>query len=116
MGEGTGEEKIRREDGDGKVRLGECQADQEVQRFRNRSRWTFSFFVPAADGFFACDRRNDGRNKTQKFCRMCRISRLKLCISPNKNLENVSILRKNNRLCLQNGYRLVYFMAVKREK
>lgn len=26
MGEGTGEEKIRREDGDGKVRLGECQA------------------------------------------------------------------------------------------
>lgn len=43
MGEGTGEEKIRREDGDGKVRLGECQADQEVQRFRNRSRWTFSF-------------------------------------------------------------------------
>ena len=42
MGEGTGEEKIRREDGDGKVRLGECQADQEVQRFRNRSRWTFS--------------------------------------------------------------------------
>lgn len=41
---------------------------------------------------------------------------MKLCISPNKNLENVSILRKNNRLCLQNGYRLVYFMAVKREK
>lgn len=90
--------------------------DQEVQRFRNRSRWTFSFFVPAADGFFACDRRNDGRNKTQKICRICRISRLKLCISPNKNLENVSILRKNNRLCLQKGYRLVYFMAVKREK
>lgn len=76
----------------------------------------FLFFVPAADGFFACDRRNDGRNKTQKFCRMCRISRLKLCISTNKNLENVSILRKNNRLCLQKGYRLVYFMAVKREK
>ena len=74
------------------------------------------FFVPAADGFFACDRRNDGRNKTQKICRICRISRLKLCISPNKNLENVSILRKNNRLCLQKGYRLVYFMAVKREK
>ena len=74
------------------------------------------FFVPAADGFFACDRRNDGRNKTQKICRICRISHLKLCISPNKNLENVSILRKNNRLCLQNGYRLVYFMAVKREK
>lgn len=116
MGEGTGEEKIRREDGDGKVRLGECQEDQEVQRFRNRSRWTFSFFVPAADGFFACDRRNDGRNKTQKICRICRISRLKLCISTNKNLENVSILRKNNRLCLQKGYRLVYFMAVKREK
>lgn len=45
MGEGTGEEKIRREDGDGKVRLGECQADQKVQRFRNRSRWTFSFFL-----------------------------------------------------------------------
>ena len=76
----------------------------------------FLFFVPAADGFFACDRRNDGRNKTQKICRICRISRLKLCISPNKNLENVSILRKNNRLCLQKGYRLVYFMAVKREK
>ena len=56
------------------------------------------------------------RNKTQKICRICRISRLKLCISPNKNLENVSILRKNNRLCLQNSYRLVYFMAVKREK
>ena len=70
----------------------------------------------APDGFFACDRRNDGRNKTQKICRICRISRLKLCISTNKNLENVSILRKNNRLCLQNGYRLVYFMAVKREK
>lgn len=116
MGEGTGEEKIRGEDGDGKVRLGECQADQKVQRFHNRSRWTFSFFVLAADGFFTCDRRNDGRNKTQKICRICRISRLKLCISPNKNLENVSILRKNNRLCLQNGYRLVYFMAVKREK
>ena len=76
----------------------------------------FFFFVPAADGFFACDRRNDGRNKTQKICRICRISRLKLCVSTNKNLENVSILRKNNRLCLQNGYRLVYFMAVKREK
>ena len=30
MGEGTGEEKIRREDGDGKVRLGECQADQTL--------------------------------------------------------------------------------------
>ena len=58
----------------------------------------------------------DRGNKTQKICRICRISRLKLCISPNKNLENVSILRKNNRLCLQNGYRLVYFMAVKREK
>lgn len=29
MGEGTGEEKIRREDGDGKVRLGECQAGHE---------------------------------------------------------------------------------------
>ncbi len=116
MGEGTGKKKIRRKDGDGKVRLGKHKADQEVQRFRNRSRWTFSFFVPATDSFFACDRRNDGRNKTQKICRICRISRLKLCISPNKNLENVSILRKNNRLCLQNGYRLVYFMAVKREK
>ena len=99
-----------------KVRICPALLDQKVQRFRNRSRWTFSFFVPAADGFFACDRRNDGRNKTQKICRICRISRLKLCISPNKNLENVSILRKNNRLCLQNGYRLVYFMAVKREK
>ena len=32
MGEGTGEEKIRREDGDGKVRLGECQADQTHPR------------------------------------------------------------------------------------
>ena len=99
-----------------KVRICPVLLDQEVQRFRNRSRWTFSFFVPAADGFFACDRRNDGRNKTQKICRICRISRLKLCISPNKNLGNVSILRKNNRLCLQKGYRLVYFMAVKREK
>lgn len=108
--------KIGGKDKNRKVRLGEQKVDQEVQRFRNRSRWTFSFFVPATDSFFACDRRNDGRNKTQKFCRMCRISRLKLCISTNKNLENVSILRKNNRLCLQNSYRLVYFMAVKREK
>ena len=74
------------------------------------------FFCACGRRLFACDRRNDGRNKTQKICRICRISRLKLCISPNKNLENVSILRKNNRLCLQNGYRLVYFMAVKREK
>lgn len=32
MGEGTGEEKIRREDGDGKVRLGECQADHKKSR------------------------------------------------------------------------------------
>ena len=76
----------------------------------------FLFLCLRQMAFFACDRRNDGRNKTQKICRICRISRLKLCISPNKNLENVSILRKNNRLCLQNGYRLVYFMAVKREK
>ena len=43
MGEGTGEGKIRREDGDGKVRLGECQADQEVQRFHVRNRWIFLF-------------------------------------------------------------------------
>ena len=76
----------------------------------------FFFLRLRQTAFFACDRRNDGRNKTQKICRICRILRLKLCISPNKNLENVSILRKNNRLCLQNGYRLVYFMAVKREK
>ena len=76
----------------------------------------FLFLCLRQTAFFACDRRNDGRNKTQKICRICRISRLKLCISPNENLENVSILRKNNRLCLQNGYRLVYFMAVKREK
>ena len=38
MGEGTGEEKIRGEDGDGKVRLGECQAEivlhQPVQSFQ----------------------------------------------------------------------------------
>ena len=33
MGEGTGEEKIRREDGDGKVRLGECQADHKSNDF-----------------------------------------------------------------------------------
>ena len=52
MEEGTGKKKIRRKDGDGKARLGKHKADQEVQRFRNRSRWTFSFFVPAADGFF----------------------------------------------------------------
>ena len=45
MGEGTGKKKIRRKDGDGKVRLGKHKADQEVQRFRNRSRWTFSFFL-----------------------------------------------------------------------
>lgn len=46
MGEGTGEEKIRREDGDGKVRLGECQADQEVQRFHVRNRWLFFVLSP----------------------------------------------------------------------
>jgi len=33
MREGTGEEKIRREDGDGKVRLGECQADHKSNDF-----------------------------------------------------------------------------------
>lgn len=63
MGEGTGKKKIRRKDGDGKVRLGKHKADQEVQRFRNRSRWTFSFFfVPAADGFF-CVRQEERRQK-----------------------------------------------------
>lgn len=35
MGEGTGEEKIRREDGDGKVRLGECQAGNVSSRVRD---------------------------------------------------------------------------------
>lgn len=62
MGEGTGEEKIRREDGDGKVRLGECQADQEVQRFRNRSRWTFSFFCASGRRLF-CVRQEERRQK-----------------------------------------------------
>ena len=51
MGEGTGEEKIRREDGDGKVRLGECQADQTLlgRTFFGRVR-PGSFFV-FIDGF-----------------------------------------------------------------
>ena len=51
MGEGTGEEKIRREDGDGKVRLGECQADQTLlgRTFFGRVR-PRSFFV-FIDGF-----------------------------------------------------------------
>lgn len=31
MEEGTGKKKIRRKDGDGKVRLGKHKADQEVQ-------------------------------------------------------------------------------------
>ena len=46
MGEGTGEEIIRREDGDGKVRLGECQADQTLlgRTFFGRVR-PGSFFV-----------------------------------------------------------------------
>ena len=42
--------------------------------------------------------------------------RRKLCIQTNKNLENVSILRKNSCLCLQNSYKLVYFVTVNREK
>lgn len=50
MGEGTGEEKIRGEDGDGKVRLGECQADLEgFEPLTSRMRkMTFAFS-------FGCD-------------------------------------------------------------
>ena len=51
MREGTGEEKIRREDGDGKVRLGECQADHKIQRFHVRNRWIFFVYGLASFGF-----------------------------------------------------------------
>lgn len=67
MGEGTGEEKIRREDGDGKVRLGECQADQEVQRFRNRSRWTFSFLCLRQTAFLRATGGTTAEIKHKKF-------------------------------------------------
>ncbi len=67
MGEGTGEEKIRREDGDGKVRLGECQADQEVQRFRNRSRWTFSFLCLRQTAFLRVTGGTTAEIKHKKF-------------------------------------------------
>ena len=63
--------------------LSSLAGTKKVQSISQQKSLDLFFFVPAADGFFACDRRNDGRNKTQKFCRMCRISRLKLCISPN---------------------------------
>ena len=46
MGEGTGKTKIRRKDGDGKVRLGKHKADQEVQRFHVRNRWFFFVLSP----------------------------------------------------------------------
>lgn len=67
MGEGTGEEKIRREDGDGKVRLGECQADQEVQRFRNISRWTFSFLCLRQTAFLRATGGTTAEIKHKKF-------------------------------------------------
>lgn len=67
MGEGTGEGKIRREDGDGKVRLGECQADQEVQRFRNRSRWTFSFLCLRQTAFLRATGGTTAEIKHKKF-------------------------------------------------
>lgn len=67
MGEGTGEEKIRGEDGDGKVRLGECQADQEVQRFRNRSRWTFSFLCLRQTAFLRATGGTTAEIKHKKF-------------------------------------------------
>lgn len=67
MGEGTGEEKIRRVDGDGKVRLGECQADQEVQRFRNRSRWTFSFLCLRQTAFLRATGGTTAEIKHKKF-------------------------------------------------
>lgn len=44
MGEGTGEEKIRREDGDGKVRLGECQADHKSNDFMLEIVGSFLFY------------------------------------------------------------------------
>ena len=46
------------------------------------------------------------------FCRKCRISLWKLCILSNKICPNVLILRKTLHKRLQNGNRLVYFIAV----
>lgn len=67
MGEGTGKKKIRRKDGDGKVRLGKHKADQEVQRFRNRSRWTFSFLCLRQMAFLRATGETTAEIKHKKF-------------------------------------------------
>ena len=67
MGEGTGKKKIRRKDGDGKVRLGKHKADQEVQRFRNRSRWTFSFLCLRQTAFLRATGGTTAEIKHKKF-------------------------------------------------
>lgn len=67
MGEGTGKKKIRRKDGDGKVRLGKHKADQEVQRFRNRSRWTFSFLCLRQTAFLRATGETTAEIKHKKF-------------------------------------------------
>ena len=50
------------------------------------------------------------------FCKNCRILRWKLCKLANKIGQNVLILRKTLHFCLQNGYRLVYFITVNAKK
>ena len=67
MGEGTGKKKIRRKDGDGKVRLGKHKADQKVQRFRNRSRWTFSFLCLRQTAFLRATGETTAEIKHKKF-------------------------------------------------
>ena len=67
MGEGTGEEKIRREDGDGKVRLGECQADHSKDDDFMFEIVVFSFFVKQIKARCA-------ENAQRAFCCQCRSS------------------------------------------
>ena len=50
------------------------------------------------------------RRKLPRFCGICRISLTELCTIAKVIGENVQILRKNALLCLQIGYRLVYFL------
>ena len=56
------------------------------------------------------------KRKRRLFCGMCRISLQELCTVTKAIGENVQILRKNALVCLQIGYRLVYFLRNKNVK
>lgn len=62
MGEGTGEEKIRREDGDGKVRLGECSGEPRGPTILQQKSLDLFFFCACGRRLF-CVRQEKRRQK-----------------------------------------------------